>query len=46
MPAKEKAICEICGKEKKIDKMAEYYTGKRSNQDKIMYKCKKCTEDE
>ena len=40
----EKKTCEICGKEKKVDKMFEYYVAKRSNLHRIMYKCKKCSD--
>lgn len=44
--ANEKVVCEICGKKKKPEKMVEYYIYKRSNHDKIMYKCKQCQEPE
>jgi hypothetical protein len=40
--AQDKKTCELCGKQKKVDKMLEYYVAKRSDHDKIMYKCKSC----
>jgi len=45
MVSKEKVICEICGKEKKLAKMLEYYIDKRSNAHKIMYRCKNHSEE-
>ena len=45
MVSKEKVICEICGKEKKLAKMLEYYIAKRSNTHKIMYRCKNHSEE-
>jgi len=39
-----KQTCELCGKKKKQSKMVEYYLAKRSNHDKVMYKCEACSE--
>ncbi len=42
----EKKTCELCRKSKSLKNMTEYYSAKVQNSQRVMYKCKNCSEEQ